>query len=327
MSHESSTLVNRRLWRIVSETRTRGRLQSKGNFLYGIFRIMKNKVIVTHQRYRYSKPVNRYEFFLDSNFNKDDIIFINKNKIISIVLNAQYYTFSNLDILREIPHIEFLDIVSERVTNFNGLRYLKKLKYLFISNPISDINIDLTQNINLEFLNIPTTNIKGIENCIRLSTLVLRKCKFDQIDYKMLPNLKSLDFVDSKKITDLNFLPNSLKVTQLTLSHLPNLNDISFISKIDKNLKELEIETCKKIRQIEIISTLKLLKKLVICNSIPLINTSVILPLNKLEHFALLGSSFFVDGDLSLLKKMNIKYVGIDDKKHYTLKMKDFRFL
>ena len=29
---------------------------------------MKNKVIVTHQRYRYSKPVNRYEFFLDSNF-------------------------------------------------------------------------------------------------------------------------------------------------------------------------------------------------------------------------------------------------------------------
>lgn len=86
----------------------------------------------------------------------------------------------------------------------------------------------------------------------------------------------------------------------------------------------LKIGSCKNIEGLEaILSQLVNLKCFSLIDSITLRSTSFVNFLPRLQTLIVLGSSYFEDGNLVNLKG-RLKYVSIDDKKHYNLKHKDF---
>jgi|GEM_PF-4537188 hypothetical protein len=276
--------------------------------------------MISHPRYTFSKPLGQNVFSVDVDFLKDDILFIKKNKIDFIELNiVKNYFLTDIGFLEELPFIKYLQIISEKINDFTGLVKLKNLERLYLSDVPDKTIIDLTGKSELNYLNIPTHNISGLADCIELKELVLRHCNFEIVEYSLLPNLTSLWFIDSKKLNKLDFLPSHLKLEKLELAYLSNLLDISLLDRYSSTLKELKIDFCKKINDsaIETIEKLHELEKLVICDSIKLPSTLPISKLLKLKYFVLMGSSYFINGDISLLRKMKLNYISIDDKKHY----------
>jgi len=74
---------------------------------------------------------------------------------------------------------------------------------------------------------------------------------------------------------------------------------------------------------LEVIEELKKVKTLSIVDSITINDTKFVDRMDGLEILIVLGGSYFINGDLSNLKRL--RHVSIDDKKHYNLKYKDLK--
>lgn len=281
----------------------------------------------SHPRYKFVKPLNRFEFEISSIEINKDIEFINSNFIESIEINdVKGFKKNNIDFLRNINNIKHLTIVSDTITNFDGLSNLEGLEELYISSLIEKVNIDFNQFNKIKKINIPyDTNIVGLENCINIEDLYLHKGKISSIDFGKFTRLKSLTLSDSSDVIDsLSFLPVFPNLIELSFSYLKNFKSLNGLEKFANSLASFELFNCKNVSNINLIFELINLEKIILSNSVSIESTGGFKYLQKLKHLAVTGTSFFIDGDLTVLKNMEIDYVAIDNKKHYNLKFEDF---
>ncbi|UPK42537.1 hypothetical protein [Paenibacillus pabuli] len=157
----------------------------------------------------------------------------------------------DLNKLSELHKMEFLNIRSPKKQNLEFIRNFKYLNYLALSGKFADLS--------------------PIEDCIRLSTLVLN-CDIDQLDFVVdLPFIEYLAIDHCTLVGSLEVLAES-NIRMLRLSSVKNLTDIDVLGSLHqlvflhlslpkierlcnfshmKHLKQLELDFMKSLQQID----------------------------------------------------------------------------
>jgi hypothetical protein len=241
--------------------------------------------------------INSYKGYAD-----DNIVFLNR---LAGVLEGLHLPESKFDI----------SIVNS----------LHKLQFLGIADNGID-TVELSNFPDLKDLACEhSSRLRGLGSCTKLQSLTLTNYKPSNKDLTMLPKLEMLQelslFVTN--ITTLGGIEKYRNLEKLSLFRAVKLETIEALN-YDDQLKDLEIENCKYIRDYEVLKNNINLGRLKILNSGTIKSLSFVQALTKLT-FLSFQDTVVEDGDISILDDIGYKgFVGFNDKKHYSLRMKHF---
>ncbi|MDB5150141.1 MAG: hypothetical protein JWQ57_4161 [Mucilaginibacter sp.] len=280
----------------------------------------------SHNQLQYMSGVNAYFFAINSNNLHDDIKFIKENKIKNIELNDNKgWQLDNIYPLIELDFVEGLYIHTGNM-DLSKISHFKNLQLLSISE--DNYNIDLSSLKKLTFLSLKyQRNLSGLDFLLNLEKLNLIKADAQFFNIKQFdcwPKLRFLQLLSPKLPNNLSFLTNCKKLKHFEMHYCRTMFSIRDLSCVKDTLEELSISNCKKVEGLEVLSELKNLKRLSFVDSVPLNDISFTKRLTKLEILVVIGSSFFKNGNIKSLKG-KIKYISIDNKKHYDIKFEDFK--
>lgn len=138
-------------------------------------------------------------------------------------------------------------------------------------------------------------------------------------DYFCSPDLLYLNLYRCRP-KNLDGIETSKKIEWIQLGEMSLLEDISALEQVADTLTALCIDTCRKIKDLSVLSKLKKLKHLEILNCKEVEDLSFLNELKELETFVF--NIKVKDGDLSPCLK--IPFVSCESwKKHYNVKKKD----
>ena len=181
-----------------------------------------------------------------------------------------------------------------------------------------DITVDLSIFKRLKYARLNNKNRINLRSCTTLDELIIAKVDKAKDDLTTLSNLKVLDITEGN-IADLAFLEYMPKLRKIALSYLYKLKDVSALLYVKDTLEYLEIDSCKNIEWNGELVQLKNLRKL-LSGGFKFENIEWVKELSSLQHLSLVNSNV-LNGDIS--PAVNIKYVGILNKRHYNYKFDD----
>ena len=249
-----------------------------------------------------------------------------EKKITRIYLQNNYgFNLSNVDFLKDFNFFTEISIIKDySEIDVSGVQFLKQLVHLTLSN--GNQGLDFGSFPYLEDASVDWNNkLNNLHLCKRLNKLVLWLYKPKSGSFQELKNLSS---VKSLKITQSNV--NSLsgleglnQLEEFEAYYLTKLENFAPVDVISQTLRSLTLENCKKLHDYEgALGSLTNLQKLILSRCGNLNDLQFVNHLKKLSFFSFVGTNI-TDGDLSLLLKAKIEYVGFDDKRHYSHKMKE----
>lgn len=248
------------------------------------------------------------------------------NNITKISIQGYYgYKLSNLDFLKKNNFFTQLSVVEDMTDiNISAVHYLKGLTYLSLSN--NKQNLDLSSFPELEKLSLDwNNNLTNLNKCKKLKHLALWKFKPKS---KSFIELDGLNGLESLKITQSNIesfsgIQNLHQLNQLEGYYLSKLESLKGIELLAKSLKILILENCRKLIKYEsVFEDLVVLEKLILGDCGELDNLKFINKMDKISFFSFVNTNI-KDGNLFPLKEKHFEYVGFNDKKHYSHKMKE----
>jgi len=279
------------------------------------------------ERLRYVKSTDEFYFHIDSSQLLGDIEYILNNKIENIIINSrEEYHLRDIDWLEKISSVVKVIAIttpSKGKFCFDGLKCCVGLQSLKINN-YCNVAIDVSNNLNLKSLYIEGfKKVKGTDKLIGLENLGIFKAPKDILDNSIFGRLKKLKHLSISNVDasdGLDFLENS-PVTSLWIFYCRKLS-LKGIEKL--NLDSFEVHNCKNIDNVESLYASQSLKEVKIIDSAKLKKADDFLSLENLETLILLGTSYFIDGDLAPLKG-KLKIFNYDNKRHYTVKYEEFK--
>lgn len=250
---------------------------------------------------------NRIEEYID---------LINRENIKSVSVNSLYYKKDEIRFLEKCPRLEKINVVSDKIKNFTPLYNLQFLKNLIIEEPDGEVDLSLLHQ--LEELRMRwNKHVKGLDKCVKLKTIALRKYKPKSNDLEEISGLREIEelILTQTRITSFAGWGGLPKLTKLEINYDSKLECIDELEKNSATLKSLRFYSCKKIKNHEYVTCLKELELLSFntCGEIPSIGFIRELP--KLKSFIFVDTNI-VDGDLSSC--IGLEHVGFFDKKHYS---------
>ena len=266
-------------------------------------------------------------FSVDSRQLHSDIRYIIENEVENLIMFGRGdYRLTHVDWLDEVSHVvKWLVITppSEGRFSFDGLKYCKGLSRLKLNN-YQDEAIDLSSNILLTELDaFSFRNISGLDCLVNLRVLVLNKppprllcedvfCKLESLTHLIVCNAdlaQGFHFLSRSPLSSLSIFD----CRRLSLRGLGRLG-----------LRALEIECCKDIDDFSTIFSLRGLRDLKLIDSVKLDKAADMLRLGELETLCVLGSSWFVDGNLDPLRH-RLRVFNFDNKRHYNIRFEAFK--
>ena len=256
----------------------------------------------------------------------DCMRFAVEKKITRIYLQNNYgFNLLNVDFLKDFNFFTEISIIKNySEIDVSGVQFLKQLVRLTLSN--GNQGLDFGSFPYLENASVDWNNkLNNLHLCKKLNKLILWKYKPKTGSFQELSSLSSLKSlkITQSNLSSLSGLEGLGHLEEFEAYYFSKLENLAAIGVVNKSLKSLILENCKKIRDYEdALSSLENLQKLILGDCGPLNNLKFINRLKKLNFFSFVGTNI-TDGDLSLLLKAKIEYVGFDDKRHYSHKMKD----
>lgn len=260
--------------------------------------------------------------FIDSSRIDECIAYLHAHKLRHVTISPYHgYNVRNVDFLLSLKdYIEGLTFLSEKY-DYTVVEQLHMLKFLSIRDNGED-TIDLANFSKLEGLSCDyTVRLKGLGGCKSLKHLTVTGLKSkDLSDFPHLSSLEDLKLFKAS-IVSLEGVGWQNKLREFSVYAAPKLEDIKGLTEL-RQLEELEIENCKRIRDYVELGNIVSLKKIILTNSGKIESLSFIQKLSRLNFISFWGTNV-LDGNLSYCE--NISYVGFDDKKHYSHSMKQFK--
>jgi len=223
----------------------------------------------------------------------------------------------DLDFLKDHPYIRSVSLSDASKIDISGLRYLKNLERLIISD--NKQPIDLTQFTNLqEFRAEWHSQMRITSDCMALRILDLSKYKPKSKDLTELPDLPVLEdlaIIQSHLVT-IEGIHRFRGLKRLELSYLSKLGSLAAIESLkSERLEILDCQKCRKMQNHDAIRHVTSLRQLKFndCGEIPSI--SFLNEMSNLEDFRFVNTNI-VDGDLRPC--LRLKGVGFFAKKHYS---------
>lgn len=218
----------------------------------------------------------------------------------------------NLNRLSVLPHLHKLALRADKVftIDFSLFPKLEELKYYHTKHTI---NVETLINLKqLHIYNFNSKELEELKNMVLLENLTLWDAKNTNLNgLEKLTNLRNIEIVRSKKMSNLDGLCKANKLESVLLYSCNSLNDPRALKDIP-NLKDLSIEKCKLLND---------LSQLAPNNSIEKIFISTLKDLDFVKTMYNLKRLAFNDvtsGDLSpLFESESLESVCMESKKKY----------
>jgi Leucine-rich repeat (LRR) protein len=251
------------------------------------------------------------------------IQYILDNKIEALYLNFANKWFCNdysfLSKLKTIKRIGILDAPS---TGFEALEEMDSLVDLSISCYFKS-KIDFTKLVNLKYCSLDW--YKGTESILEATSLThLYIDEFKAKDFSKLADLKNLEIlaIKNSNIEDISCLSSLINLKKLELINCKKLTDFTPIKSLT-NLEWLSIDGTKEVGNIEFVRNMTSLKILDVSDTNNIESIEPLKDLTGLKAVAFCGNkTTIVDGDLSYLTKLpNLALLWLAPRKHYSHKL------
>ncbi|WP_334077377.1 hypothetical protein [Paenibacillus sanfengchensis] len=233
---------------------------------------------------------------------------------ISCVDTKSRYTTELLRTVAQLKHVFALKLNLNQSCDLSMLSQLCHLNYLSIASK-KPINLDFVTDFKqLQFLSLDGqfTDLSPVGNCSRLDTLILR-CTIDELGFvSRLPLIHCLYIHDCGLESPLSTLADSnIKILSLasirnllSLDALASLHQLHFLHlslpKVEflcdfssmKQLKQLELNRMKSLKNIDLLRTAQRLESLKLCEISPAIKARDFEPILHLQHLRELDFRF-----------------------------------
>ena len=277
--------------------------------------------LIEHIQYKKITDNSDYFFFVNSNALKEDIAFIKRNEIENICL-SQYedYGLLNLMPIVDIDCIRNLRIYVKKI-DLRGLNSLKSLEELSIGEEYDNLAFNNLSNLrSLYLVNGKFTGLQTLKGLKELTIINGNTAAFSVSNFMKNSPIESLSIYTTKGQIDFSFLLVLNNLKKIDFYNVKAKVDMRLFNSFAETLEELKIEKCKELEHLEdCIVKFNSLKYLSLIDSVPISNAEFVFALQKLEVLVVLGTSYFIDGNISSLKSV-LKHVSIDDKKNYSIK-------
>lgn len=230
----------------------------------------------------------------------------------------------NIEFLKELPHLRSLVIGDLTLELIEPIHYLHELIELELETySDSPVNFNAFPKLTSCWFEW----IKGSESlfdCRNLKSLGVNNYKKKSSEpFSRLMKLEQLALLNSP-VEDLAGLFELKHLKELRIARLSKITDLGQISLL-KELKILDIGTCKGIRSVSEVFFLGKLKALFLSNIGDIETLRGIESLTELEQLIFDESTNIVDGDLSpILSLKRLKKISFQNRRHYTHRREDF---
>lgn len=263
-------------------------------------------------------------FLFDSDRINEGIRYVRENQLQYIGINS-FIGFKGTDIsfLRELSDFVEGITIAETYFDLSILNELHRLVFLGFADNKKTV-IDLSNFPNLSMLACEySKRLLSLESCEQLRNLTLTGFKSVDKTIEKIPPLSSLITLNLfiTNITSLGGIDHFPLLRELILFRASRLENIAAVKDVKNTLTMIEFDLCKQIRNYEVIAELTNLEKLIIGSSGPIESLAFVKSLEKLQFLSFVGTNV-LDGDL--YPALGIKYVGFDDKRHYSHKFQKF---
>ncbi|WP_299811276.1 hypothetical protein [uncultured Shewanella sp.] len=262
---------------------------------------------------------------LSSPLTNSVIDFINEHNLKSILLNQRLgWKSQELSLLTQIKDLKCLYLMDDEIEDISVIEKLTSLENLLLEcSHIKRVG-DLSKLIRLNRVSIDWRPcLDSLHQLNSLECIRIDKYKAQDLSkFISLPNLKRLDLVMGT-INSLTGIERFTNLEKLMLYRCSKLTDISSVTK--NCIKELEIESCKKIANLEVTFEVRTLEKLIIDKCQEIGSITGISNLTKLNKVTI-ADTIILDGDMKkfgLLHNKGVK-VWFTNKKFYSHKLEDF---
>lgn len=201
-------------------------------------------------KFNESDLLKRNIIFIYSDTIKQDIDnLIKEDGINTIRLTSHNYTLDNIDFLKDynLSFIESIDILSDSITNIDGIYSLKNLKQINSEKS----KIDYTRFEYLKSVGIELVDSYSIETLSKMTTLERLSLlnKYNQTDLSKISGNKKMKHltVRGSKLKSLKGLENFLELESLNLFHNRSLTSLEGITENHFKLKKIYIYTAPKL--------------------------------------------------------------------------------
>lgn len=230
----------------------------------------------------------------------------------------------NIEFLKELPQLRSLVIGDLTLELIEPIHYLHELIELELET-YSDSPVNFTAFPKLT--NCWFEWIKGSDSlfdCRNLKSLGINNYKKKSSEpFSRLMKLEQLSLLNSP-VEDLAGIFELKNLKELRIARLSKINDLGRISSL-KELRILDINTCKGISSVSEVFFLGKLKALFLSNIGDIETLHGIESLTQLEQLIFDESTNIVDGDLSpILGLKRLKKISFQNRRHYTHRREDF---
>ncbi|MEP6754003.1 MAG: hypothetical protein ABJA67_00765 [Chthonomonadales bacterium] len=283
----------------------------------------KSEIIEDHPLYSIVKaPVGTF-LEMRAPWHPDMNAAIVANNIKGIDISSEFA--ENLDFLYAFPQMELLLLTLYHEVNCKAIHRLINLRNVSVIGN-HQIEADLSALSKLEdYTSYAGGPPKGIENCKALRKLHIQG--FKASDLSILKDLTNLEFVriDGGSLVSLGGIENCHMLDMLWLSYQYKLSDISAMEMLP-SLREIEMQSCKKVATLRSFATLPKLKSLVLAGTGEMDTVRYFEGNTTLERFIFVEGSFVRDGDFSpLLAIPSLVDTSIQGKPHYLQSRRELR--
>jgi len=260
-------------------------------------------------------------------FTEDMASYCAKNKIAGLELNwAKGFKGDDLSFLKNLHFLKSFTICDYNIKDISPIHHLENLRQLDISTycktPLDFAAFDRLEELSLFW----RPGIKSLSKCNNLRRLFLYKYNPPTKDLSEIAKLTNLRALSLKipTIFSIGDVAAMEKLESLGIYGATKLTDIAGLGKL-KNLKELNIDCCKKINDFDTIMNLQDLEHLSLSNDGPIKSLAPVAKLKKLKDLYFIESTNIKNGDLSCLKELpGLTKISFQNRKHYNLKREQF---
>ncbi|HEY4062750.1 MAG TPA: hypothetical protein VGM30_12665 [Puia sp.] len=247
-------------------------------------------------------------------------------KITGISLQAYHgFKMLNTSFLKRYDFFTRISIVKDlEEIDISGIHFLKGLKTMRLSNDKQKIDFKCFPDLEVASIDW-NSKLSHMDSCKKLKKLVLWKYKSKSADFSDLNELEalvSLGITDSN-ISTFSGIEKFHKLSEFQGHFLTKLESIKDLSSLNRTLRSLELDNCKKLKDYSpSLLALTYLEKLILTNCGELNDLNFISDMAVLNFFSFVETNV-KNGDLSPLVSKKIEFIGFDDKRHYSHKMRD----
>ena len=276
--------------------------------------------------FRYFDSLNDGKFLkVESDRLSETINFVKQEKIENLYISRCHgYHLDSIEPLLELKGIKKLQYQEHGdMISMIGIEKFKDLEYLRIDD---EQKVDLSAFPALRFLIIKwSKKIKNFEKCDNLKELNLWNFNTKEKDFSNFPFLKGLEILNLfwGNAQTLDNLQLGDRIHKIEFHRYPKLETASKL--VDyKSIEYLYFENCKRVNDFERLSELPNIKTFAFNECGELDNIDFVENMGKLEDIRFVGTNI-KNGNLKMLEKDKFRYIGFDNKKHYSHKYEELK--